>query len=131
MILLDTHALIWWIENSQKLSKKAKMAIEKEKKSGLLLVSSISVWEIYLLVAKGRLQLAMDTDKWIEVIESLPFVQFVPIDNVVAAKSVTLQGEFHPDPAARMIVATAREKGITLVTGDERIRKYPHIHTLW
>src|SRR5579864_4481874 len=118
MIVIDTHVLIWWISQPEKLSEKARKIIETEKKSGTILVSSISVWEIYLLIAKDRLKLTMDTDSWLENIENLPYIQFVPVDNRIAARSVTLPGEFHSDPADRIIVATAREKGIPLVTND-------------
>jgi PIN domain nuclease of toxin-antitoxin system len=131
MIVLDTHVLLWWISDPGKLSAKAKKAIEAEKDSGTLLVSAITVWEIYLLIAKGRLTLTIDTDSWLENIESLPFVQFVPIDNAIAAKSVTLPGDFHSDPADRMIVATAREKGVPLITNDEKIKQYTHVKTIW
>lgn len=131
MIVLDTHVLVWWVSDPEKLSYAAQKAIESEIKRGVLLVSSISVWEICLLVKKQRLKLTMDTDRWLEEIESLPFLQFVPIDNSIAAKSVYLPGTLHEDPADRMIIATAKENGAMLVTSDERIRKYPNVQALW
>jgi PIN domain nuclease of toxin-antitoxin system len=131
MIVIDTHVLIWWLSHPKKLSQKAVQAIDREKEGGLILVSSISVWEVYLLIQKNRLSLTMDTDAWFERVESLPYIQFVPIDNKIAAKSVTLPGELHNDPADRIIVATAREKGIPLVTSDERIRRYSEVVSLW
>jgi len=131
MIVIDTHVLIWWINNPEKLSKKAAQLIDREKKKDLILISSISVWEIYLLIKKNKLNLLMDTDSWLDTIESLPFIQFIPIDNKIAAKSVILPGEFHSDPADRLIVATARERGLPLVTSDERIREYSYVETIW
>jgi len=131
MIILDTHALIWWINDPEKLPKKALSRINQATRKDFVLISSISVWEIYMLVSKKRLSFSTDTEMWLATIEKLPFVQFAPVDNRIAAKSVTLPGAFHADPADRMIVATAREKGIPLVTGDERIRAYPHIQTIW
>jgi PIN domain nuclease of toxin-antitoxin system len=131
MILLDTHVLIWWINETESLSPKVQKIINQEKSHGTIFVSSISIWEIYMLVQKERLQLTMDCDSWIEKIESLDFLQFVPVDNRIMAKSVMLPGQFHADPADRIIVATAREKGIILVTKDDRIRKYPHVQTIW
>lgn len=131
MILLDTHTLIWWINNSPELSKKALAAIQHEKEKGLILVSSFSVWEIFLLVQKNRLSLSMDIDSWIKKLESLSYVQFVPVDNIIASKSVQLPGEFHQDPADRIIIATARENGAVLITSDKRIRKYSFVHSLW
>lgn len=131
MIVLDTHVLVWWVSGAKELSRKAGKRIEKEAKTGEILVSSISVWEITMLVQKGRLKLTMDVARWIAEIEKLPFIEFVPVDNTIAAKSVTLPEPFHSDPADRMVIATAREYAATLVTSDKRIRSYPHVQSLW
>ncbi len=131
MIVLDTHVLIWWVSHPNKLSSKAQEVIKKEVNKGLIVISSITIWEVYLLVKKGRLKLSLDTNSWLEMIEKLPFVQFIPINNQIAAKSVNLPGKFHDDPADRIIVATAREKGGILVTSDERIRKYSYVQSVW
>lgn len=131
MTILDTHVLIWWISDPDKISQKVKRLINKEIKNGKIGVSSISVWEIYMLVKRGRLKLSMDTDKWVEKIENLPFIEFIPVNNKIASSSVNLPGQFHLDPADRMIVATARERGATLLTSDQKIRKYPSVKSLW
>ncbi len=131
MIVIDTHVLIWWVSNPEKLSVKAKKILQKEKNNGSIIISSITVWEISMLVKKGRLKLTMDADKWFSEVESLPYVRFMPVDNTIAAKSVTLPGDFHNDPADRMIVATAKEQGAVLVTADERIRQYANVRSLW
>ena len=131
MILLDTHTILWWIDGSAKLSRRAKAVIEKEHHEAGILISSISIWEIALLIKKERVQLTMDVGSWLARVESLSYIRFVPIDNVVAVKSVMLPQPFHNDPADRIIVATAREYGATLVTSDEKIRKYPHVQSLW
>lgn len=132
MIILDTHALVWWISDPEKLSDKARKLIESEIKRGSeLLVSSISVWEICMLVKKGRLKLSVDVDTWIEKIEQLAYFQFVPIDNRIAAKSVNLPGSIHDDPADRMIVTTAFVHGAVLVTSDRKILNYPHVQSAW
>lgn len=131
MIVLDTHVLVWWVANPKKLSRKAREAIEKQAEKEEVLVSSISVWEIYMLVKKERVRLTMDVAAWMEKVESLPYLKFVPVDNWIAAKSVMLPGDFHEDPADRMIIATALASGATLVTGDKRIRNYPHVKSVW
>lgn len=131
MILLDTQVLIWWIDNPKKLSAKAQKLIENEKTRGILLVSSISIWEVCLKIKKGKLKLTLDLDSWLEKIESLPFIQFIPIDNKIAAKSVNLPGKFHDDPADRIIAATAGETGAVLITSDEKIRNYSFIQSVW
>jgi PIN domain nuclease of toxin-antitoxin system len=53
------------------------------------------------------------------------------VDVEVATKSVDLPGDFHKDPADRMIVATARKLAVPLVTKDDKIRAYAHVKTIW
>lgn len=131
MIILDTHVLVWLVADPKKLSEKASKRIDREAKKSELLVSSISVWEIYMLVKGGRLKLSMDVDTWFEKIEQMTFLQFAPIDNSIAAKSVMLPEPLHSDPADRMIVATAREYGAVLITSDKRLLNYSQVQTLW
>ena len=131
MIILDTQSLIWWIGNPKKLSKEAARAIDKATGSGKLYASSISIWEICMLVKGGRLNLTMDIADWIEKVEALPFLQFIPVDNNIALKSVFLPPPFHKDPADRIIIATALNLGATIVTSDRRILKYSHGRSIW
>lgn len=131
MILLDTHVLVWWIGQPDKLSPKAKRRIETTAGKSEILVSSISVWEIYLLVKRNRLKLTMDIDAWLEKIVTLPYIRFIPVDNKIAAKSVILPPPLHNDPADRIIIATALQENTVLITSDKRILKYPHLQTLW
>jgi PIN domain nuclease of toxin-antitoxin system len=95
------------------------------------LVSSISAWEIGMLVHRGRLTLNMDVDSWLAEVDKIPAVEFVSVDNSVAVKSTSLPGEFHKDPADRMIVALARQTSYPLITADEKILAYKHVKTLW
>jgi len=132
MIILDTHVLVWWVANPDKLSIKALKMIESEiENKEQLLVSAISIWEIYMLVKKGRLKLVMDIGSWHKKIEELQELQFIPVDSTLAAKSVTLPEPFHSDPADRMIVATALEYGATLITSDKQLLNYPHVKSFW
>ncbi len=133
MIVLDTHVLIWWVNEDKKLSSRALKAINKEllAEDGQLIISSITTWEIALLIQKGRLVLTMDIDDWIETVASIESVHFVPVDNEVAIQSVRLPGEFHPDPADRMITALARHLSVPLISSDEKIRAYKHVKTIW
>lgn len=84
-----------------------------------------------MLIIKGKLQFSIDLGKWIRQSEQIPGLTFQPVTNAIALASVNLPGQFHPDPADRFIVATARMLGAALVTGDEKIRRYPHVRTLW
>lgn len=130
MILLDTQSLVWWIGVPDKISARAKKAIKKEAKNKIL-VSAISIWETCLLVKKDKLDLSMEVESWIENIEKIPYFEFIPVDNEIASKSVMLPEPFHKDPADRIIVATARQYGATIITSDEKIRKYPHVQSVW
>ncbi|WEX10077.1 type II toxin-antitoxin system VapC family toxin [Chelativorans sp. AA-79] len=132
MIVIDTHALVWWINDDKtKLTAKASQVIEEELERDGVIVSSISAWEIALLVSKGKLDLSMDVSHWLKTAEQIAGLRFAPIDNSVAVKSVTLPGDSHPDPSDQIIVALARELGVPLVTADSRITRYPHVSTIW
>ncbi|MFM0172026.1 type II toxin-antitoxin system VapC family toxin [Paraburkholderia sediminicola] len=131
MIVLDTHTLVWWATGDPTLSKKAKTAIAQELTDGEIAVSAISAWEIAMLVERERLALSMDVSSWLAKVSEIESVRFVPVDVEIATKSVELPGEFHKDPADRMIVATARKFAVPLITKDEKIRAYPHVKTIW
>jgi PIN domain nuclease of toxin-antitoxin system len=131
VIVLDTHAWVWWVSQTRRLSKTAVDAIEKSMAERTLRVSCISAWEVSLLVQRQRLKLSMDVHDWIAASEALPVLQFVPVDNRIALRSTALPGKLHQDPADRIIVATTLILGATLVTKDQRLLRYPHVETLW
>ncbi len=132
MIVLDTHSLIWWVSGDRQLSARARKAIEKELAGeGQVLVSSITAWEIAMLVEKGRLTLTMNLNDWLDTVSAIEGLRFVAIDNAVAVQSVCLPGDFHADPADRLIAALARRHSAPLVTADKRIRAYRHVKTVW
>lgn len=131
MIVLDTHTLVWWVTGDATLSKKAKTTINHELAGGDILVSTISAWEIAMLVEREKLQLTMEVESWLATVAQIEAVRFVPVDVEIATKSVNLPGEFHKDPADRMIVATARKFAVPLITKDEKIRAYGHVKTIW
>jgi len=131
MIVLDTHALVWWVNGDVALSKKAKAAIAQELTGGQIIVSAISAWEIAMLVRQEKLVLSMDVDSWLATVAAIDAVRFLPLDVEVMLKSVDLPGEFHKDAADRMIVATARKLAVPLVTKDDKIRAYAHVKTIW
>lgn len=132
MLILDTHVLLWWVNGSDSLSKVAEKAIRKTLSQGSeIIVSSITAWEVSMLIEKGRLTLSMDVESWFAEISQIDGVRFSPVDNEIAIKSTVLPGNFHKDPADRMIVATARKLAVPLVTADEKIRNYEHVKTIW
>jgi PIN domain nuclease of toxin-antitoxin system len=131
MIVLDTHVWVWFVSNPELLSEAAKKAIDASMEQKEIFISSISAWEVALLVAKKRLKLSIDVTDWIGKSERLPFFQFLPIDNSVAVKSVNLPQPLHKDPADRIIIATAITIAAPVVTKDEKLLAYPHIETIW
>jgi PIN domain nuclease of toxin-antitoxin system len=131
MIVLDTHAWVWFLSNPELLSKKAKRYVDAAVKEKAIMISSISVWEVALLVARKRLILTLELSDWIAKSEMLPFFKFIPVDNSVAIKSVNLPQPLHRDPADRIIIATAISLGAPIVTKDEKILNYPHVQTIW
>lgn len=131
MIVLDTHAWIWWVSNPEFLSEKAKQIIDEAVTNRNVLISSISTWEVAILASRGRLTLTMSPEDWVAASEALPFFDFVPVSNSIALKSVQLPGVLHNDPADRIIIATAISLGAVLVTKDEKMRNYEHVKTVW
>jgi PIN domain nuclease of toxin-antitoxin system len=131
MILLDTHVLFWWISEKSKLTPPAIAAIEAEIPGGQILISSMSVWEVTMLVAAGRRTLSVSVPDWIAGFENIAEVTFIPVDNDIAVQSVLLPNGFHKDPADRIIVATARKFGAPIITADQKIRSYRHVRTIW
>lgn len=131
MIVLDTHAWIWFVNDPRQLSARARRAIMEAMSLRSVYISSISAWEVALLVARGRLELTLDVQDWIAKSEALPFFTFVPVDNAIFLRSVLLPGPLHADPADRIIIATAIMKGTPVVSKDERIRKYSGVKSIW
>jgi len=131
VIVLDTHVLLWWVNDPATLSLSAKKIIEAAVESRSVHVSCISSWEIALLVERGRLRLALDVRDWVCRCEALPFLTFVPLSNAIAVESVRLPDFPHVDPADRIIAATALSLGAVLVTKDDKLRNYPHVKTIW
>ena len=132
MIVLDTHILIWWLTaDLTKLSPNAISAINQELAGGEIIISSITAWEIAMLIAKERIVISMDLDEWLSTIAQIEAVKFYAVDNDIVVKSASLPGDFHKDPADRMIVATARKLGCGLVTADEKILNYQHVKSIW
>ena len=132
MIIIDTHILIWWVNGDKCLSNTVAKAIERAIDSnGEVIISAISAWEVTMLIQKGRLILNMDIENWLDEIAHIDGVRFAPIDSEIALKSALLPGNFHKDPADRMIVATARKLAIPLATADKKILAYEHVKTIW
>ena len=133
MILLDTHALIWAVEDERRLGVDARAAITAAEQGDGLGISAITPWEIALLAEKGRLRLSREVREWVLAALALPAIGLLPIEPAIASESARLPGAFHADPADRLIVATARHYGAPLLTADYAILSYAaggHVQTI-
>jgi len=129
VILLDTHVVAWAAEDSKRLSRDAASAIRRARRGGGLAVSAITVWELALLVSRGKVQVFGSVETSVRVL--LEDVTVIPITPEIAALATQFPDHYPRDPADRLIGATARAEGLTLVTRDERIRRSPLLRTVW
>lgn len=123
-VLLDTHVLVWLVAGDTRLSLPARQHIEEAARRSEAWISAITPWEIGMLVAKGRLALTRDALEWMEQVLALPGLRLAPLERAIAVASSRLPGDPHGDPADRILVATARHLGATLVTSDEKLLAY-------
>ena len=125
LILLDTHAWIWLINGDEQLRSSSSLPLINEAAGfSNIKVSAISVWEVSMLEAKGRISFSTECLDWVKQVLAAPGISLVPIVPEIAVLSSRLPGEFHGDPADRIIVATALELSATLVTKDNKILRY-------
>lgn len=128
MIVLDTHAWIWWADESSRLSARARGAMSQADTLG---VCAISCWEVAMLVAKGRLRLDRDPLAFIHQALALPRVQLLPLTPEISVGAARIPSESLADPADRMIAATALEAGVGVVSKDGRLRGLRDLKTIW
>jgi len=131
LIVLDTHALIWWLAESPALSAVARRAIMKHSKAGRVVASAISVLEIVTAARRGRLQFAVPVGQWLADMRSIPELHLEPVSADIAVLAGNFPEPMHGDPADRLIAATAILLGMPLVTGDEKLRANPSLQTIW
>jgi len=123
-VLLDTCAAIWLMDGAP-MSPAARDAIRAAQRAHAgVFVSPIAAWEIGMLVAKGRIQLSRSPEVWFETLLELPGVRLAPLSPTVLIASSALPGNPPSDPADRMIAATARAFGYTLITRDGELTPY-------
>jgi PIN domain nuclease of toxin-antitoxin system len=120
-LLLDTHTLLWMVEAHPRLGAKAAKALNRAAREDRIAVSAITPWEVAMLVSKKRIDLQQDPLAWVNAALSLPGTHLVPLEPEIAVGSTRLPFDMHPDPADRILVATARHLGATLVTADHAL----------
>jgi PIN domain nuclease of toxin-antitoxin system len=124
-LLLDTHVWLWYAEgDAERLPPASVKKLEKARREDGLRVSAISVWEVGIQHAKGRIQLSTPLRDWVRRALTPAGISLLPLDADTAAESTLLPGEPHGDPADRFLIAAARTKGLMLATRDQAIVEY-------
>ena len=130
-VLLDTHIWLWWLVGQEELGPKDRQRLQGLVTAGTPpAISAISLWEVQMLVSKGRLPLSLPLSRWLPLATSPETVRVLPLDTDVVLAVNDLPASFHGDPADRIIVATARAHGIALLTRDANIRR-SRVARLW
>lgn len=129
MIVLDTHAWLWWLAEPSRLSRGARRAIDEAETIG---VCAISAWELTMLVRRRRISLDRDVGAWVRQALAPARVRQHPLTADVAVAAGLLEADRFPgDPADRFIYATAQSLRARLVTRDKAIRDFDARTTVW
>jgi PIN domain nuclease of toxin-antitoxin system len=125
VIVLDTHVWLWVVEGDRsQLAPQATQQIDNASRRGDLLVSAISVWEVAMLEAKGRISLSHPVENWVRSALRAPGCRLLPLTPEIAIESTRLPASAHGDPADRILIASARIAGAQLATRDRVILDY-------
>jgi PIN domain nuclease of toxin-antitoxin system len=130
-MLLDTCAIVFDALVPEKLGEKAKAEIEKGRLVGTLACSDISLWEIAMLIGKGRLKPDAQTTEFLQLVVAANRLQVLPISSEIASLSAQDQLFSHNDPADRIIAATAIYHKMPLLTSDRELKKVKGLKTIW
>jgi PIN domain nuclease of toxin-antitoxin system len=125
LVVLDTHALIWWTSQPARIGARGRRAIEDASQVG---IPAVCFWEVALLARKRRLQLGLPAQEWMALVLTLPRVIELPLEAAIAVRADALA--MHDDPADRFIASTALVHG-PLVTKDALLRRVPGLTTVW
>jgi PIN domain nuclease of toxin-antitoxin system len=131
VILLDTHTLLWSVTAPNRLSRAAASAILRGRSRGGVGIASITLWELAVLFSRGKLRAPGTVEDSIQVLLNSSGVSVRPLIPMVAALATQFPEDYPRDPADRIIGATARAEGLTLVTRDERVRNCMLLKTIW
>ena len=139
MIILDTHIWVWWVENPARLrqSQIAAILTQENDETGVIGICATTLWEIAMLVQRGRIQLSTDLSDWFENALAYPRVRIINLTPAIAIQSTNLMDNIHrnrleriTDPSDQIIVATAMVNNCPLVTSDSKIIAYPDVRTI-
>jgi PIN domain nuclease of toxin-antitoxin system len=126
-MVLDTHAWVWWVDDHPRLNRAVRDRIDADSD---VRISAISMLEVATAAARGRLSLRPSVEHWLAVAQAAEQLRIEPLTDALCVQSTRLPGEFHRDPADRLIVALARQLDVQLVTADQKILSYPGVRSL-
>lgn len=128
--LLDTHAWIWWIRRDIRLGRAAIDELDALPPDGRPCLSDISLWEVAMLTARGRLALTAPLGEWLEIASHPRSVRVLAISAAIATETAGFARSVLRDPADRIIVATSRVQDVPLLTYDRTILR-SRLARLW
>ena len=140
MIILDTHIWVWWVEQLAQLrpSQIAAILTQENDDAGVIGICATTLWEIAMLVQRGRIQLGADLADWFENALAYPRLHIIGLTPAIAVQSTRLPGnsqlprdEQIRDPSDQIIVATAMVNNCPLVTSDGKIVAYINVQTIY
>jgi PIN domain nuclease of toxin-antitoxin system len=127
-LLLDTHVWLWAQESPERMGARARAQLQDLDSERWL--SAVSVLEIARLLYFGKLRFAKPLKEWIRDSMQAMVASPIEITHEIAAEAYSLPGDLHGEPADRILVATARIHGMTLVSADERLLRYRHVNSI-
>jgi len=128
LLVLDTHVWLWAVEGAtEKMSRPALAAVEDAGRHGRVAVSAISVWEVAMLEARGRISLSRPVEEWVRAALRAPGVRLLELTPEIAVESTRLPAGLHGDPADRILAASARMAGGVLATRDRALVEYARL----
>jgi PIN domain nuclease of toxin-antitoxin system len=129
VILLDTHALLWWALDPEQLSPTASELVGRMEEQGGY-ASSISIWELGIKLARGQLELPIGVDELALRVRQGGVVELLSVDTTTWLRTLSLDWS-HRDPADRVIVATALLRGVPVLTKDRLLHEFEGIECVW